>query len=113
MISPDVGRCACAVLRHVPEEGQGKQGAVPRRPGPFRRRSRRYLEAEPRGERPMGTGSGIPIDGVTVHVFTVPTDGPDGAEEDGTLRWESTTMVLVEARAGGRTGIGYTYGATA
>ncbi|MEU6746894.1 enolase C-terminal domain-like protein [Spirillospora sp. NPDC046719] len=61
----------------------------------------------------MGTGSGIPVDGVTVHAFTVPTDGPDGAEEDGTLRWESTTMVLVEARAGGRTGIGYTYGATA
>ncbi|MGI5326066.1 enolase C-terminal domain-like protein [Actinomadura nitritigenes] len=61
----------------------------------------------------MGTGSGIPVDGVTVHAFTVPTDGPDGAEEDGTLRWDSTTMVLVEARAGGRTGIGYTYGATA
>ncbi|MFF0523016.1 enolase C-terminal domain-like protein [Actinomadura nitritigenes] len=61
----------------------------------------------------MGTGSGIPVDGITVHAFTVPTDGPDGAEEDGTLRWESTTMVLVEARAGGRTGIGYTYGATA
>lgn len=61
----------------------------------------------------MGTGSGIPVDGITIHAFTVPTDGPDGAEEDGTLRWESTTMVLVEARAGGRTGIGYTYGSTA
>src|SRR3954468_10798372 len=61
----------------------------------------------------MGTGSGIPVDGITVHAFTVPTDGPDGTEEDGTLRWDSTTMVLVEARAGGRTGIGYTYGGTA
>ncbi|OLT27723.1 mandelate racemase [Actinomadura sp. CNU-125] len=50
------------------------------------------------------------IEGLRVHAFTVPTDGPDGIEEDGTLRWDSTTMVLVEADAGGRTGIGYTYG---
>lgn len=61
----------------------------------------------------MGTASGIPVDGVAVHAFTLPTDGPDGAEEDGTLRWDSTTMVLVEASAGGRTGIGYTYGSLA
>ncbi|QKG22330.1 enolase C-terminal domain-like protein [Actinomadura verrucosospora] len=61
----------------------------------------------------MSTGSGIAVEDVAVHAFTVPTDGPDGAEEDGTLRWESTTMVLVEAKAGGRTGIGYTYGGLA
>ncbi|MDL4815545.1 enolase C-terminal domain-like protein [Actinomadura opuntiae] len=61
----------------------------------------------------MSTGSGIPVDGIAVHAFELPTDGPDGAEEDGTLRWDSTTMVLVEASAGGRTGIGYTYGSTA
>ncbi|HEU5027635.1 MAG TPA: enolase C-terminal domain-like protein [Spirillospora sp.] len=61
----------------------------------------------------MGTGSGIPVDGIAVHAFTLPTDGPDGAEEDGTLRWDSTTMILVEASAGGRTGIGYTYGSLA
>ncbi|MFL5895959.1 MAG: enolase C-terminal domain-like protein [Thermoleophilaceae bacterium] len=36
----------------------------------------------------------------------VPTDGP---ESDGTLEWDSTTMVLVEVSAGGQTGIGYTY----
>jgi L-alanine-DL-glutamate epimerase-like enolase superfamily enzyme len=52
----------------------------------------------------------VPVTGVRVHAFTVPTDGPDGVEEDGTLRWDSTTMVLVEADAGGRTGTGYTYG---
>jgi len=50
------------------------------------------------------------IDGVDVHAFQVPTDGPDGKEQDGTLEWDSTTMVLVQVHAGGRTGLGYTYG---
>ncbi|MGW2486428.1 enolase C-terminal domain-like protein [Streptomyces sp. NPDC001606] len=31
-------------------------------------------------------------------------------EEDGTLEWGSTTLVLVRVHAGGRTGLGYTYG---
>jgi L-alanine-DL-glutamate epimerase-like enolase superfamily enzyme len=53
---------------------------------------------------------GVPVEQVRVHAFTVPTDGPDGSESDGTLDWDSTTLVLVEARAGGETGIGYTYG---
>lgn len=51
-----------------------------------------------------------PVESVAVHAFEFPTDGPDGKEQDGTLTWSSTTMILVEARAGGRTGIGYTYG---
>ncbi|MFI9322020.1 enolase C-terminal domain-like protein [Kitasatospora aureofaciens] len=51
----------------------------------------------------------VRVDRLAVHAFTVPTDGPDGTEQDGTLEWDSTTMVLVEARGGGRTGIGYTY----
>lgn len=50
------------------------------------------------------------IDSVDVHAFEVPTDGPNGMEEDGTLEWDSTTMVLVQVHAGGRTGLGYTYG---
>ncbi|SFY49511.1 enolase C-terminal domain-like protein [Streptomyces sp. F-1] len=50
------------------------------------------------------------IDAVDVHAFEVPTDGPDGKEQDGTLEWDSTTMVLVRLHAGGRTGLGYTYG---
>nr|WP_225849007.1 enolase C-terminal domain-like protein [Streptomyces sp. HPF1205] len=50
------------------------------------------------------------IKGVDVHAFEVPTDGPDGREQDGTLEWDSTTMVLVQVHAGGRTGTGYTYG---
>ncbi|MER6472855.1 enolase C-terminal domain-like protein [Streptomyces collinus] len=51
-----------------------------------------------------------PIESVEVHAFELPTDGPDGKEEDGTLEWDSTTMVLVRVHAGGRTGLGYTYG---
>jgi L-alanine-DL-glutamate epimerase-like enolase superfamily enzyme len=50
------------------------------------------------------------VDAVDVHAFDVPTDGPEGKEQDGTLDWDSTTMVLVRVHAGGRTGIGYTYG---
>ncbi|WP_301175009.1 enolase C-terminal domain-like protein [Actinomadura geliboluensis] len=57
-----------------------------------------------------GRAAGAVVEDVAVHAFEVPVDGPDGLEEDGTLRWDSTTLVLVEARSGGRTGIGYTYG---
>jgi L-alanine-DL-glutamate epimerase-like enolase superfamily enzyme len=41
-----------------------------------------------------------------VHVCTIPTDGP---ESDGTAEWDSTTIVIVEARGGDAVGIGYTY----
>ncbi|PZS17948.1 MAG: mandelate racemase [Acidimicrobiales bacterium] len=51
-------------------------------------------------------GDNIPIEGLDVSVYEIPTDQ---VESDGTLTWDSTTMVLVRARAGGRTGIGYTY----
>lgn len=47
-----------------------------------------------------------PIESVRARAFRIPTDQP---ESDGTLRWEATTLVLVEIRAGARTGIGYTY----
>ncbi|MGH2443232.1 MAG: enolase C-terminal domain-like protein, partial [Chloroflexota bacterium] len=47
-----------------------------------------------------------------VSAYTIPTESP---EADGTYAWDSTTMVVVEARAAGATGLGYTYadGATA
>ena len=38
--------------------------------------------------------------------YTIPTDAP---EADGTIAWDSTTMVLVELDAGDKTGLGYTY----
>ena len=56
---------------------------------------------------PAGT---IPVENVAVHAFEIPVDGPDGMEQDGTLSWSSTVLVLVEATAGGVTGLGYTYG---
>ncbi len=53
---------------------------------------------------------GPKIGRVTVAAYEVPTDGPDGREADGTLQWNSTTVVVVEVEAGGERGIGYTYG---
>ena len=38
--------------------------------------------------------------------YTIPTDAP---EADGTIAWDSTTMVVVEVEAGGKTGLGYSY----
>ncbi len=49
----------------------------------------------------------VGIDDVAVSVYTVPTDAP---EADGTLAWDSTTLVLVEVNAGGVVGTGWTYG---
>ena len=43
-------------------------------------------------------------------VLRVPTDRP---EADGTFDWSSTTVVLVEVRAGGERGLGFTYAAPA
>jgi len=50
-----------------------------------------------------------PIECVHVHAYTIPTDGPDGKESDGTLEWDSTTIVVVQVQAGDRVGLGYTY----
>jgi len=43
---------------------------------------------------------------VDTSVFTVPTDAP---EADGTLTWDSTTLVLATVRCRDVTGLGYTY----
>jgi len=50
------------------------------------------------------------IDSLDVRAYTIPTEQP---EADGTLEWDSHTIVLVEARAGGQAGIGYSYTQTA
>lgn len=47
-----------------------------------------------------------PIERVQARAYTVPTDSP---EADGTLSWNSTTMVVVNVEGGGRQGLGYTY----
>jgi L-alanine-DL-glutamate epimerase-like enolase superfamily enzyme len=46
------------------------------------------------------------LERVEVSIHTVPTDFP---ESDGTLEWDSTTAVLVQVHAAGKSGIGYTY----
>lgn len=50
------------------------------------------------------------IERIDVSVFKIPTDFP---ESDGTLEWSETTAVVVEAFAGGKHGIGYTFADTA
>lgn len=49
----------------------------------------------------------VPVKRVAVSAYRIPTDVPN--ESDGTLVWTATTLVLVEAEAGGVTGLGYTY----
>jgi L-alanine-DL-glutamate epimerase-like enolase superfamily enzyme len=46
------------------------------------------------------------IESVRARAYVIPTDNP---EADGTFAWTSTTLILVEASAGGQTGLGYTY----
>src|SRR5699024_5239248 len=48
----------------------------------------------------------VAIRDLEVSAYRIPTDSP---ESDGTLRWDSTTMVLVTIDGGNKTGIGYTY----
>jgi L-alanine-DL-glutamate epimerase-like enolase superfamily enzyme len=61
----------------------------------------------PSSEVEAAAGGNRQIEHVAARAYTIPTDRP---ESDGTLEWDSTTLVLVELRAGGITGLGYTYG---
>jgi L-alanine-DL-glutamate epimerase-like enolase superfamily enzyme len=54
----------------------------------------------------MGTVTRTAVEALDVSAQTIPTDGP---ESDGTLEWDSTTIVVVQARAGHAAGLGYTY----
>ncbi len=54
----------------------------------------------------VATRRGVAVESLQVGAYTVPTDAP---EADGTLTWNATTLVTVEARAGGHVGLGYTY----
>jgi L-alanine-DL-glutamate epimerase-like enolase superfamily enzyme len=49
-----------------------------------------------------------PVTKIEVAAYTIPTDAP---EADGTIAWDSTTMVTVHAHADGKVGFGYTYAA--
>jgi len=54
----------------------------------------------------MTTATQTAIERLEVSAHTIPTDAP---ESDGTLEWDSTTIVVVQAHGGGKVGIGYTY----
>src|SRR5690348_2320663 len=58
--------------------------------------------AQRKPHRPEAT-----VDAINVSVYTIPTDFP---ESDGTAEWTATTIVVVEARSGATTGLGFTYG---
>jgi L-alanine-DL-glutamate epimerase-like enolase superfamily enzyme len=49
----------------------------------------------------------VAIDSVAATAYEIPTATEH--ESDGTLVWDSTTIVVVEVSADGRTGLGYTY----
>jgi L-alanine-DL-glutamate epimerase-like enolase superfamily enzyme len=53
---------------------------------------------------------GVAIERLDVSAYTVPSDFP---ESDGTITWNKTMMVLVEATAGGKHSVGYSYADTA
>jgi L-alanine-DL-glutamate epimerase-like enolase superfamily enzyme len=48
----------------------------------------------------------VPVTDIRAAAYRIPTEKP---ETDGTLKWDATVLVVVEADAGGRTGWGYTY----
>ncbi|MEO6908624.1 MAG: hypothetical protein ABI210_12120 [Abditibacteriaceae bacterium] len=48
----------------------------------------------------------IPIKQIKVNAYTIPTDFP---ESDGTMTWDSTTMIVVHISAVDITGFGYSY----
>lgn len=54
----------------------------------------------------MPRESEVRIARLDVSAYRIPTDYP---EADGTLAWDSTTLVVVEATGGGQRGIGLTY----
>ncbi|OBA78817.1 mandelate racemase [Mycobacterium sp. 1164966.3] len=57
----------------------------------------------------LHAGEPVPIESVEASAYSIATDAP---ESDGTLAWDSTTLILVSVRAGGQVGTGYTYGGT-
>ncbi len=46
------------------------------------------------------------VERIEAKAYRIPTDAP---ESDGTLEWDATTLVVVDAEGGGQRGLGYTY----
>ena len=51
--------------------------------------------------------SDIAVERADIAAYTVPTDAHEG---DGTLQWDSTTLIVCEIHAADQIGLGYTYG---
>jgi L-alanine-DL-glutamate epimerase-like enolase superfamily enzyme len=51
--------------------------------------------------------SDISVEKVDVSAYTIPNDAPEG---DGTLEWDSATLIVCEIHAANQIGLGYTYG---
>lgn len=58
----------------------------------------------------MAVSSTVPLERLAVNAYRIPTERP---ESDGTLAWDSTTLVTVDLKGGGKAGFGYTYADTA
>ena len=69
--------------------------------------ARRLRSGAVTGARSHSSPVDAPIERLTRHALTFPTDAP---EPDGTISWDSTTIVLVDVRHDGIVGVGYTYG---
>jgi L-alanine-DL-glutamate epimerase-like enolase superfamily enzyme len=54
----------------------------------------------------MSVAAGRAVEALEVFARTIPTDEP---ESDGTLEWDATTIVVVQAHVDGAVGVGYTY----
>jgi L-alanine-DL-glutamate epimerase-like enolase superfamily enzyme len=65
------------------------------------------MRAAAQAQAGYDVSDGAPIGDVKARAYKIPTDAP---EADGTLAWDSTTLVLVTVRAAGTTGLGWTYG---
>jgi L-alanine-DL-glutamate epimerase-like enolase superfamily enzyme len=70
------------------------------------RRQRRRHRGRALLKREGDQVSAVKVESLDVSAYTVPTEEP---ESDGTLTWTETTVVVAEPRAGGHTGLGFTY----
>src|SRR5207248_2114426 len=89
-------------------DGQGRPGAR-RRDGEVAARQVAGVQGVAAGAAlvALATRTAVAVEDVAVSTYEIPTDEP---ESDGTLEWDSTTVVVVEVRAGDSAGLGYTYG---
>jgi L-alanine-DL-glutamate epimerase-like enolase superfamily enzyme len=68
------------------------------------------VEVRPQSHTPTSDdrqrGVDTPVEKILVSAYKIPTDA---TESDGTYRWTSTTLIIVETLAGNTRGLGYTY----